>query len=271
MMEAWWDQTVLEIAMRTHETADDVWFPFGDSMVQVNKYGVRVMDEKQTYNDRGPVHFSWDAGRREYPNLLLFQIYDDNVAQNPATGPFRGLVPPPGMKVDYVLSADTLEGLAEAIDARLAEIVDRTGDVRLAPSFAATLKDTIARFNDFAREGVDRDFGRGEKPIQIAWQGEPRPGLRNPCLAPFSDTGPYHCMILAAGALDTKGGPQIDAQARVLGLDGFPIPGLYGAGNCVSSPAGAGYWGGGGTIGPALTFGVLAGRNAARERKAFVS
>jgi predicted oxidoreductase len=68
--------------------------------------------------------------------------------------------------------------------------------------------------------------------------------LRNPCLAPFRPVGPYHCILLVPGVLDTKGGPRIDRDARAIGLDGSPIPGLYGAGNCIASPAGAGYWGG---------------------------
>jgi succinate dehydrogenase/fumarate reductase flavoprotein subunit len=45
---------------------------------------------------------------------------------------------------------------------------------------------------------------------------------------------------------------------------GQPIPGLYGAGCCVASPGGRAYWSGGAPIGLALTFGYVAGRNAAR-------
>jgi predicted oxidoreductase len=65
--------------------------------------------------------------------------------------------------------------------------------------------------------------------------------------------------------LDTKGGPITDSAGRVLDAKGEPVAGLYGAGNCVASPSGKAYWAGGATIGPALTFGFLAGRSAAAE------
>ncbi len=84
-------------------------------------------------------------------------------------------------------------------------------------------------------------------------------------MAPFADVGPYHCTILGPGALDTKGGPVIDHDARVLDVAGVPIPGLFGAGNCIASPAGQAYWGAGGTIGLALVYGYIAGRSAAGE------
>ena len=49
----------------------------------------------------------------------------------------------------------------------------------------------------------------------------------------------------------------------MLDLDGEPIAGLYAAGNVMASPFGMTYGGPGGTIGPGMVFGFLAGRHAA--------
>ena len=82
---------------------------------------------------------------------------------------------------------------------------------------------------------------------------------------PLANTGPYHAIILAAGTYGTRGGPEIDPHARILHASGRPIPGLYGAGNCVASPAAGGYWGGGSQIGPGMVFGGIAGLDAAAQ------
>ena len=66
------------------------------------------------------------------------------------------------------------------------------------------------------------------------------------------------------GATSTRGGLRIDARARVLSAaTGEPIPGLFAAGNCSNGGAAGAYAGPGATIGPAMTFGYLAGRQAA--------
>lgn len=264
MKNAWWKQVPVEAALR-NPGPPAVFIPYGDAMVQVNKYGNRVVNEKAPYNERGQIHFQYDITARDYPNQLMFMIYDDTVAQDPVQWPFRGPVPMPGEAVDYVISADTMEALTAGIKERLAGIANDTGNAQLADDFVAKLESTIERFNGFAETGVDEDFHRGESPVEQSWSGPKRAGSPNLTMAPFASEGPYHCVILGAGTLDTNGGPVTNAKAQVLDATGEPIPGLYGAGNCVASPAGQAYWGPGATIGLAITFGYLAGKAAVAE------
>lgn len=261
MNQAWWTQTVFEMSISVPSALELVWYPFGDSMIQVNKYGRRVVNEKQVYNERGQIHFEWNATALEYSNQLMFQLYDDAVASNPLVWPYRGLTPMPGESTGYVIRGESLEDLVICIAARLDRLAEHTGGISLAPEFTANLCETIDRFNGFAERGVDDDFQRGESPIQVLVNGPGRPGAKNPCMAPLSAEGPYYCIIMAAGAIDTKGGPKINNNAQVLDSDLVPIPGLYGAGNCVASPFGQAYPGAGGSIGAALTFGYIAGRH----------
>lgn len=268
-------QVVLEELVKNggKVTRPDVhaFLTYGDSTILVNKFGQRCVNEKAMYHVRAQSHFH--AVGTDYPNLVQFMIWDQAVADEPTFWPWRGCVPLPGMETPYLLKADTLEGLAEAISARLDTlrgIRSANGvvgpDVKLSADFASALQSTIERFNGFAETGRDLDFQRGETPIQQAWQGPSRSTTGNRTMYPMSLQGPFYCMPVAAATLDTCGGPVIGTDARVLRTDGSAIPGLFGAGNCISSPVGQGYWGAGGTIGPALTFGYIAGRNAAREK-----
>ena len=163
---------------------------------------------------------------------------------------------------DFVLRGETLDELVALVRERVAALAPHTGGLELADGFEAELRATITRFGHHALAGHDPDFGRGRSPIELTWAGEPREGLPNPTMAPLAETGPYYCVILGPGALDTKGGPVTDEFGRVLSVGGEPIPGLYGAGNCIASPAGRAYWGPGGTIGPAIVFGGIAADHA---------
>ena len=67
------------------------------------------------------------------------------------------------------------------------------------------------------------------------------------------------------GFFSTRGGLLADGSARVLARDGTPIPGLYAVGNAASTPFGAaGSPGPGGSLGPPLVFGYVAGKRLAR-------
>jgi succinate dehydrogenase/fumarate reductase flavoprotein subunit len=272
MSGAWRTQIVLEEALQSPRLASGVFFPPGDSMVQVNRHGVRAVNEKRNYNDRTEAHGIFDPSQAEFPNQLLFMVYDHRTADA-----FAGAYPLPAKPVgaSHVLQAATLDGLAEVLQKRLTEVAERTGGYLLAPHFAANLKKTIARFNGFALAGKDEEFGRGAAAYDREWQpvfspmrtGSEWPvnAAPNVTMCPFREEGPYYAIILAAGALDTNGGPMIDASARVLDTTDKPIAGLYGAGNCIASPSRLAYWGAGHTLGQSLTFGYIAANAAHRE------
>jgi len=272
MSSAWRTQVMLEEALRSPMLAAGVFFPPGDSMIQVNRYGLRVVNEKRNYNDRTEAHGYYDPTKAEFPNELLFMIYDKRSAEA-----FSGVYPIPAdsNNAAQVLKGDSLQELAEAIDHRLGEIAPQTGGVTLAPDFQTNLKYTIERFNGFARTGTDKDFGRGQAAYDNEWQkvfsphkadsGWPANDMPSITMYPIRDEGPFYAMMLGAGALDTCGGPAIDSSARVLDTADNPIPGLFGAGNCIASPSGDAYWGAGHTLGLSMTFGYIAANAAHQE------
>ncbi len=263
MAHAWWDQVVVELAVLNRATRGDIYSPFGDSMLMVNRYGRRALNEKAPYNERGQAHFDWDPHRGEYPNYLMFMIFDQGSVDIPDRTMFRWPVPLDDRERHYVIKADDLESLEVELAARLERLAPHTGGVTLDAEWAKTVRATVAEFNRYARQGVDSDFHRGETPIEQAWASAARGDAPSGSMHPLSDSGPYYCVIVGPGALDTKGGPVTDEHSRVVDVSGQPIAGLYGAGNCVASPAGQAYWGPGGTIGPAVTFGAIAGTHAA--------
>ncbi|WP_372717389.1 FAD-dependent oxidoreductase [Immundisolibacter sp.] len=266
MQNAWWAEILFEQAIHNSAVPMNVFVPPGDSMLQVNRYGRRYVNEKFVYNERSQAHFVWDARRAEYSQLLTFMVYDQRTASQ-----FAGLFPLPPETAPYVISGADFGALTAALSARLTQLAPHSGGFSLDADFAGNLGASVARFNDLARQGKDDDFGRGESPTDQFFHTLYRlPGQHNEfpdaTLHPLADTGPYHAIILCAGVLDTKGGPVIDTHSRVLDGYGEPIAGLYGAGNCIAAPAGQAYWSAGATIGAALVFGALAGQHAATRR-----
>lgn len=65
------------------------------------------------------------------------------------------------------------------------------------------------------------------------------------------------------GVNGTCGGPRANGDAQVIDWNGDPIDGLYVGSNTMSAVTAGAYGGAGGTIGPGMTFGYLAGRHAA--------
>jgi hypothetical protein len=195
------------------------------------------------------------------------QIWDQHSQDHSASTEYGRQIVPPGADDSHVIRGETLEELAAAVDERLARYASVTGGLRLSEDFLPTLRATIERFNGFADRGVDEDFHRGEKPVQLLFNGDVReePGRTNPTMWPISGSGPYYASLVTGGTLDTKGGPRTNTEAQVLDDTGSPIPGLYGVGNCVASPSGQAYWAGGATLGPIIAFAYRAAQAADRE------
>jgi succinate dehydrogenase/fumarate reductase flavoprotein subunit len=127
------------------------------------------------------------------------------------------------------------------------------------------LASTVEAYNNYAKDGFDPQFHKGSTPYNRV-QGDAR-HQPNPCLAPL-ENGPFYAVKLLPGSLGTFSGLATDATARVLDDAGQPLPGLYAVGNDSASMMGGCYPSGGITLGPAMTFGYLAGLSLAGASQA---
>ncbi len=123
------------------------------------------------------------------------------------------------------------------------------------------LEATVAEYNQDARNGEDRRFGKGTTAYN-RFYGDPA-FTPNPCLAPI-EHAPFYAVEVVFGDLGTFAGLKTNGDAQVLNQDGRPIPGLYACGNDMASIMGGNYPGGGITLGPAITFAYIAARHLAR-------
>jgi hypothetical protein len=267
MNYAWMCPVPLEKAVARDPSMSGMFSVAGDSTVFVDRTGRRVVNEKLQYNELAQRFFTYDGERGEYPYLVLVQVWDQRTQDHSASDEYGRLVVPPGTDDAHVIRGETLEELGAAIAARLDRYRSVTGGLTLAPDFVTTLRSTIERFNGFAERGVDEDHHRGEKPVQLLFNGpvKDEPGRANPTMWPISGTGPYYAALVTGGTLDTKGGPRTNPDGQVLDDTGTPVPGLYGVGNCVASASAQAYWAGGATLGPIIAFAHRAAQAADRE------
>ena len=122
------------------------------------------------------------------------------------------------------------------------------------------LERTVSEYNAHARRGEDPEFGRGSTPYNRK-QGDPDHSP-NPCVAPL-ETAPFYAIKVVPGSFGTFAGLKTNENAQVLDRDERPIAGLYAAGADMASIMGGFYPSGGINLGPAMTFGFIAGRHAA--------
>lgn len=143
----------------------------------------------------------------------------------------------------YLISGTNIKELAEKIDVEVFEF-----------------EKTLSRYNDAAQSGSDPDFGKGGTAYNRFYgDAEITP---NPCVAPIV-APPFYAVKVVVGDLGTYAGIATNGHAQVLDENKRPIPGLYAAGNDALSIMGGNYPGPGITLGPAMTFGWIAGRHLA--------
>ncbi|MCE5984268.1 FAD-dependent oxidoreductase [Pseudomonas sp. LF19] len=143
----------------------------------------------------------------------------------------------------YLKTGDSLEALARACG------IDAQGLVA-----------TVAEYNLHARNGEDPQFGRGSTPYNRK-QGDALHGP-NPCVAPI-EQGPFYAVKVEPGCFGTFAGLRTNAHAQVLDEQRQAIAGLYAVGTDMASIMGGHYPAGGINLGPAATFGYIAGRHIA--------
>ncbi len=246
MTSAWWVPTL---------SANDARWPEGEQRavpvliertlphsIMVNESGKRFCNEANNYASLAGAFHAFDPATYGYSNLPCFLIFDHQYRQRYPVATVMPSDPLP----KWIASADTLAGLAAKI------CVD--GD---------QLTRSVAMFNEHATTANDPQFGRGQSDYDRFYGDRSRSGAAA-TLGPI-EVAPFYAVELKSGALGTNGGAKTNASAQILDVDGEPIAGLFGAGNVISCPTGSVYAGAGGTLGPALTFGFIAGRAAARH------
>jgi succinate dehydrogenase/fumarate reductase flavoprotein subunit len=204
----------------------------------VDRFGQRFVNEAANYNDMQKAFAGFDANEAASRHVPCWVVFDQQYRSRYPVMTSRPGSPDP----DWLMVDGTLEGLALKVG------MD-----------AAGLLETVQRWNGFVASGRDRDFGRGDS-FYDRFHGDP--GAPHPNLGTI-ERPPFFALPVYLGAVGTSGGPRIDEKGRVQHVRDRPIPGLYGAGNVIASPAGPAYFGGGTTIGMALVWGDIAGRSAA--------
>jgi 3-oxosteroid 1-dehydrogenase len=210
--------------------------------IWVNEEGRRFADES-FYRDYLPKTRAWDGVRQTQPNFPPYLVFDTNFREKYPLGTF---LPGQDLPEELVARADTLRALAGKLG------ID-----------AAGLEASVARWNRFAVEGVDHDFGRGTYPWAAMMTGDrSRP---SPNLGPL-DKPPFYGLRLRVASVGVNAaGLKTHADGQVVHVRGRVIPGLYAAGNAAAPlDSGAGYQSGVANL-RGIVGGYLAGNHAARR------
>jgi succinate dehydrogenase/fumarate reductase flavoprotein subunit len=211
-------------------------------VIAVNASGKRFVNEAVSYHE---FVLAMLRGGNDAANRAFYLVCDRRFLWNYGLGRIR----PFTLRLKrYVQSGELIE--ASGIEA----LADAIGVE------SSALSTTVKRYNAGAFAGRDPEFGRGCN-IYQRHLGDPSHSP-NPCVAPIEGP-PFYALRIHPADLGTAVGLRTDCHARVLRKDGTVIAGLYACGNDMGSIMNGNYPGPGITLGPALTFGYIAGRHLA--------
>ena len=246
MSHAWWMMSTLQAIERTRDAKPNYLLCQTErtlpGSILVNRSARRFVNEAVNYNALGPVLHNFDPNAHDFPNVPYWLVFDGRFKGKYPVFTSRRKDPAPS----WAVSADSIEALAEklGLDGRV-------------------LRDTVDRFNAGVRKGHDDEFQRGDTTFDNFWGDQ---SLQPPfCTLGLIDLPPFYAIKMEAGVLGTAGGPKTNANGQVVDWSDKPIEGLYVAGNTMAQVTGMGYGGAGGTLGPGMTFGFIAGRHAAQQ------
>jgi len=207
--------------------------------IAVTPRGRRFINEALSYHD-----FIQELVKacKGLPEVTCWMVCDHKHLREYGMGAVAPFPLPIGrhLKTGYLKRANTLAELAKVIG--------------VPPS---ALQEEVETFNRDSSTGVDTKFGKGSTAYN-RYQGDSlvKP---NPCMAAVK-SGPFYAIKLVVGEIGTFAGLATDASCRVLTKDKQVVRGLYAIGNDAASIMGGNYPGAGITLGPALTFGYVAGK-----------
>lgn len=232
--ECWWSPGLL----LPDESAAFIYGLRGGLVV--NRAGKRFGNESLPYDQFGRL-MRQASPQNTIRNVPAYLVFDSRFGTNI----FTKYTPDVHDSDDLISAgvwkvADTIQDLAREI------AVDPEALIR-----------SVNRFNEFARRGVDADFGRGESSFDQFFATTTG---GNPSLTPV-DRSPYLAATIVVTDLGTKGGLCTDSASHVLRPDGSVIKGLYAAGNTSKSITGRHYPGPGMPIATSMVFSYRAVRD----------
>lgn len=213
-------------------------------VISVTPKGKRFTNEGNSYHDFVQAMVAANKGE---PEVSAWLLCDHKALRDYGLGCVAPFPLPIGrhLKTGYLKRGANIAELATALGIE-----------------SAVLQATVDEFNRSARTGDDPAFDKGSKAYN-RYQGDALV-TPNPCVAPL-EHGPYYAIKLVVGDIGTFAGLITDEKTRVLDAARQPIKGLYAVGNDAASVMGGNYPGAGITLGPALTFGYIAGLELAAD------